>query len=269
MESLGAQPIDEVKPSDVSALRQRATRQAQVRSNERKGRYAGESAVRAMRMFFRLAIADGLLSPGANPAMHVEIPRRLPTVRRALTHKEVTAINHVVVTTGEDVALDSLLMRLHLETACRRSGALGIRLMDVNTQACAVRLREKFGTERWQPISPTTVAALTEHARERGARLPDDRLLRYSNGRPLTGRRYDLLWKRVRARLPWAATLGVSMHWMRHTTLTWSNATSATRSHGPTPDTPTPKAARHSPTSKDSHRKWRPRCRSTAANSIR
>lgn len=29
------------------------------------------------------------------------------------------------------------------------------------------------------------------------------------------------MWKRVQARLPWAAKLGVSAHWMRHTTLTW------------------------------------------------
>jgi len=194
--------IDQVTPTDIVALQRLATRQAHVRSTTRKGRYAGESAVRAMRMFFRLATSDGLIQPGSNPAMKVEIPRRLPNVRRALTPKEMAAINHVVVTTGRDVALDSLLLRLHTETACRRAGALGLRLADLDSESCAVRLREKFGTER-------------------GANRDDDELLRHANGTALSGRRYDLLWKRVQTNLGWAGKLGVSAHWLRHTTLTW------------------------------------------------
>jgi site-specific recombinase XerD len=219
--AFGSKGIDEVKPTDVLALQRLATRKAQVRSNGRRGRHAGESAVRAMRMFFRLAIADSLLRAGANPAMEVELPRRLPNVRRALTHREMAAINHVVATSGRDAALDSLLLRLHTETACRKAGALSLRLADLDTESCAVRLREKFGTERWQPISPTLAALLTEHSHSRGARHADDQLLRHSDGTPLSGRRYDLLWMRVQKSLKWAAHLGVSMHWLRHTTLTW------------------------------------------------
>jgi len=45
--------------------------------------------------------------------------------------------------------------------------------------------------------------------------------LRYSDRTPLTGRRYDLLWKRVQANLAWAGKLGVSAHWLRHTALIW------------------------------------------------
>ncbi|MEO6085491.1 MAG: site-specific integrase [Umezawaea sp.] len=221
VEAFGERRLDQVTPSDVVALQRLATRQAQVRSTTRKGRYAGESAVRAMRMFFRLATADGLLRPGANPAAKVQLERRLPNVRRALTPKEMMAINHIVVTTGRDVVLDSLLLRLHIETACRRSGALGLRVADLDSESCAVRLREKFGTERWQPISPTLAALLHEHAESRGARHDDDQLLRHSNGTALSGRRYDLLWKRVQTNLAWAGKLGVSAHWLRHTTLTW------------------------------------------------
>jgi integrase len=213
--------IDQVTPSDIVVLQRLATRQAHVRSTTSKGRYAGESAVRAMRMFFRLAIADGLVRPGANPAMKVELPRRLPNVRRALTPKEMASINHIVVTTGRDVALDSLLLRLHTETACRRSGALGLRLADLDSESCAVRLREKFGTERWQPISPTLAGLLEDHAVSRGASRDDDGLLRHANGTALSGRRYDLLWKRVQTNPAWAGKLGVSAHWLRHTTLTW------------------------------------------------
>lgn len=31
---------------------------------------------------------------------------------------------HIAATTGNDPVLDSLLVRLHIETACRRGGAL-------------------------------------------------------------------------------------------------------------------------------------------------
>jgi hypothetical protein len=38
----------------------------------------------------------------------------------------------VAATTGNDPALDSLLLRLHTETACRRGGALALRPADLD-----------------------------------------------------------------------------------------------------------------------------------------
>ncbi|HEV2255532.1 MAG TPA: site-specific integrase, partial [Streptosporangiaceae bacterium] len=81
-------------------------------------------------------------------------------------------------------------------------------------------LREKGETVRWQPVSPTLMARLAEHGQERGA-PPGGQLLRYRNGRPITSRRYDGLWARIGRVLPWVRTQQVSMHWIRHTTLTW------------------------------------------------
>ena len=46
-------------------------------------------------------------------------------------------------------------------------------------------------------------------------------MLRYRDGRPITHRRYDHLWERIGAHLPWVATQQISTHWLRHTTLTW------------------------------------------------
>jgi integrase len=82
-------------------------------------------------------------------------------------------------------------------------------------------LKERLGTVRWQPITPALANCLVDHAAARGAVLPADPLLRYRQGRPLTSRRYDHLWKRLGERLPWIATQGISTHWLRHTTLTW------------------------------------------------
>jgi hypothetical protein len=64
------------------------------------------------------------------------------------------------------------------------------------------------------------MAHLQHHAQTRNA--PHDRqLLRYTNGRPITTRRYDHLWQRIGRHLPWVATQSISTHWLRHTTLTW------------------------------------------------
>ena len=88
-----------------------------------------------------------------------------------------------------DPELDTLILRLHTETACR-GGALALRPADLNREQCLILLREKGETVRWQPVSPTLMAALARHAEERHA-PPDGRLLRYADGRPVTYRRYD------------------------------------------------------------------------------
>lgn len=100
-------------------------------------------------------------------------------------------------------------------------GILGLRLSDLDTELCVLLLREKGGTLRWQPITPSLTHALADHATCRGTVLPTDTLPRYRDGQPLTYRRYDHLWHRLGNQLPWIATHGISTHWLRHTTLTW------------------------------------------------
>ena len=147
-------------------------------------------------------------------------PRRLPSTRRAVADTRLAEINHAAATTGDDPELDTLLLRLHTETACRRGGALALRPQDLDPEQCLILLREKGETVRWQPVSPTLMAALLGHAEERHA-PPDGQLLRYRNGRRITYRRYDHLWDRLGRYLPWVRVQQISMHWIRHTTLTW------------------------------------------------
>ena len=64
------------------------------------------------------------------------------------------------------------------------------------------------------------MARLAEHGQERHA-PPGGQLLRYRDGQPITSRRYDGLWARIGRHLPWVRTQQISMHWIRHTTLTW------------------------------------------------
>jgi integrase len=127
----------------------------------------------------------------------------------------------VAVSTGDDPSLDGLLIRLHTETACRRGGALALRPRDLDHDQCLIFLREKGGTSRWQPVSPTLMRHLVAHHDERGDADADGALLRYRDGRPLTYRRYDSLWARIGQHLRWVRTQQISTHWLRHTTLTW------------------------------------------------
>ncbi|WP_426503084.1 tyrosine-type recombinase/integrase [Dactylosporangium sp. McL0621] len=213
--------IDTITASDIQALQRRVVDSARARRNSRGGRHAGELLIAAARAFYNVAIADGLMDAADSPAHRVRKPRRLPSTRRALTPAELTDINLVAHTTGNDTVLDALLLRLHTETACRRAGALGLRLQDLDADRGLLQLREKGGTVRWQPISLDLATSLTQHAAARGAVLPADALLRYRNGRALTGRRYDELWRRIGRHLPWVAAQGITAHWLRHTTLTW------------------------------------------------
>ncbi|PWU55518.1 integrase [Micromonospora globispora] len=217
----GERPLDAIAASDIEAMQRQIAATARSRRNSRSGRHAGEHVIAAARAIYNRAIADGLIDAAASTAHRVVKPRRLPSTRRALTPDELEEINLSARTSGNDVLLDALLLRLHAETACRRGGALGLRLADLDTDRGLVRLTEKGATLRWQPISLDLAAHLYEHARFRGAVLPTDRLLRYRNGRVITSRRYDHLWKRIGEQLPWVAAQGISTHWLRHTTLTW------------------------------------------------
>ena len=174
----------------------------------------------ALRCLYQRAVEDGLIGEADNPARKVAKPRRLPSTRRAVPEARLAEINQIAATTGDDPELDTLLLRLHTETACRRGGALALRPQDLDPDQCLVLLREKGETVRWQPVSPTLMARLVQHGQDRHAPA-GGQLLRYADGRPVTCRRYDHLWTRIGRHLPWVRTQQISMHWIRHTTLTW------------------------------------------------
>src|SRR5450755_3639842 len=120
---------------------------------------------------------DQILSEDENPAARVQKPRRLRSARMPLPDSRLNAIGSVAGSTGNDPALDSLIIRLHIETACRRGGALALTPEDLDPEQCLIRLREKGGTDRWQPVSPTLMTHLLAHAESRGGLHSGDRLL--------------------------------------------------------------------------------------------
>ncbi|MCX4097674.1 tyrosine-type recombinase/integrase [Nocardia sp. alder85J] len=217
----GPRRIDEPTTSQIGALVQDHRGRAVVRSNWRGGRGAEAHLVAAIRCLYKRAEYDKLIGPLDNPAANVRKPGRLPSSRHALTHEQVVAMGEVASTTGNDTELDALIVRIHIEAACRRSAAVALTVDDLDTEYCLIRLHEKGEQVRWQPISPLLMGRLVEHVARRGGPEATRQVLRYRSGAAITGRRYDHLTGRVREHLPWAARLQVSIHWVRHTTLTW------------------------------------------------
>lgn len=221
LDAWGQRRLDEPNASDIKRLAEHTRSQITPRRNSRGGRSAVEHLIAALRCLYTHAVADGLLSEAHDPSRRVSKPRRLPTTRRALTDKQMVELNRVAASTGNDPALDALLLRLHTETACRRGGVLALRPCDLDPNQCLIRLREKGETIRWQPISPTLMTHLRSHTQHRGTSDPHQPLLRNSRGCPMSRRRYDRLWARLGDHLPWVATQQITTHWLRHTTLTW------------------------------------------------
>ncbi|WP_263247217.1 tyrosine-type recombinase/integrase [Saccharopolyspora rosea] len=217
----GHRRLDEPTASDIKRLAEQVRTQRVRRRNARGGHSAAEHLIAAMRCLYNHAVADRIIAEADNPARQVAKPRRQPSTRRGLPDSGVEEVTRIAATTGNDPILDSLILRLHIETACRRGGALALTPADLDPTQSLILLREKGDTQRWQPVSPTLIRHLHEHAHHRGAAESGGQLLRYRTGKPITTRRYDHLWHRIGQHLPWVATQQISTHWLRHTTLTW------------------------------------------------
>jgi integrase len=197
----GGRRLDEVTPTDIKQFGEEVRASRVIRANGRDGSSAVENLYTALRCLYTHTVAEGLMSEEANPARKVAKPRRQDSTRHAVSDIRLDEIYQVTASTGNDPELDTLLLRIHVETACRRGGALALRPADLDPDQCLVRLREKGGTQRWQPVSPTLMAHLRHHAMQRQAPA-QGQLLRYRTGQPITHRRYDHLWQRLGEYLP-------------------------------------------------------------------
>ena len=127
VEHWGSRRLDEPTPSEIRQLMAYVKTHVVARRNARGGRSAEEHLVAALRCLYQRAVDDGLIAEAGNPARKVAKPRRLPSTRRAVPDTRLAEINEAAATTGDDPELDTLLLRLHTETACRRGGALALR----------------------------------------------------------------------------------------------------------------------------------------------
>jgi site-specific recombinase XerC len=228
----GETSLGEVTPLDLTVLRDRIRRQVgQQRVTDARargrllrssdpdayGRGAAENFVRAVRFFFRCAVLDGRLE--FSPAADLRAPRRPDPPERPLTDEELAELQFICAATGDDPELDALLFEFLRHTACRREGALNLRVGDVHARDCRVTVTEKNGQTRDLPLRRDVIARLLAHAARRGAHFPTDSVFRYKTGRPLTRRRFNTLFDRLDKHTSWSQPLDVGPHWIRHTTL--------------------------------------------------
>ncbi|QWZ09678.1 tyrosine-type recombinase/integrase [Nocardioides panacis] len=181
------------------------------------GRGAAENCVRALRFYFRYAVAAGHLT--INPALDLTAPRRATAPERPLREHELVDIWRGALDGSADPELDALLLQFLRETAARREGCLNLCIDHLDLTNCLVTLTEKGGDTRELPLSRKLLTRLQAFAVSRGANRPGDAVFRYQRGTPLTRRRFNVIFDRVDRNCRWTEPLDVGAHWIRHTTL--------------------------------------------------
>jgi integrase len=152
--------LDEPTTADLQVLCEAIRAQRVIRRSDRGGGDVVRHVIDALRRLYKHAEDNRVIDPRDNPAVRLTKPKRTRSNRRALHSDLLAQIVHVAATTGNDPELDTLLLRLHTETGCRRGGALALRPQDLDPVQSLILLREKGGTQLWQPVSPTLMRAL-------------------------------------------------------------------------------------------------------------
>lgn len=215
IEDLGDLRLDEVTLLELERLAIDVRREALAAGRAQHGFGAEETFVNTCRFLFVCAVKAGHLRE--SPATGLCRPRRRRTTRRALAGSELAGLFDAVLTTSRDPDLDLLILAFARETACRREGILNLGSVDLQPTPSVV-LYEKFDEHREIPVTARLLDALRAHHAQRA---PDcDRIFHYSDGTCLTERRFDSIFRRAGRELPWVRTLGVSLHWLRYSTLT-------------------------------------------------
>lgn len=222
-ELIGNITLERVTVDDLTRVADEAARRAKQRRAGSDGRASRESCVGAMRAVFTRAHKAGLVS--SNLALLVDKPRRLPNRRRALSQSELNDLWAAAAATTKDPELDLLLLRFHLESGARRMGAINLRVKDLDHARQTIWLREKFGTEREQPISRSLLQAVADLATARGSTGSNGHALvtlHREDGMlaPVTDRTYDRIFTRVQTQVAWAERTPLTAHVLRHTAIT-------------------------------------------------
>lgn len=191
---------------------------------ENTGNKSFNACLEAISVVLRQAMEEELLT--TNITTQIKRKRMNQSSRHGLTIAQTNELFEAAIKGGNDPILDYIILWTLAETACRSGGLLKIQLGDINIDRNSITFYEKGSTSREQPISEELRDALIALAESRGAKNKTDAVFRFlpnkdGISKPMSARRFDTLWGRLRKDLDWVAQKGVSCHWLRHTTLTW------------------------------------------------
>jgi len=119
--------LNTITPTDIRGLAQRIRVDRVVRRSDRGGSGAVEHFIGALRYLYKRAVDDTYITELQNPAMKVPKPRRKPSTRRGLPDEQIAELVKVASETGDDPALDALMLRFHIETTPAGSPAAAAR----------------------------------------------------------------------------------------------------------------------------------------------
>jgi integrase/recombinase XerC len=211
----GDRDASTVQAEEIARWARQAGDEARASPKGRHGVGAEEAFVLAARFAYTRAVATGALH--TNPAAQVDLPARPASPRIALDCHQLRQAHLSLIAHSRDPELDDLVFQLLRETAARRSGTIGLAVRDLAPATGMIRLTEKYGKQRWLPASAHLMQRLLAHRAERHPGC--ERILHRKGGGHLNEKWFGGLGHRLQ-RLPWAAELGVTAHWIRHTTLT-------------------------------------------------
>ncbi len=213
------------------------------------GRGAREQFLQASRWMFSWLGDEEKVK--TNPAKKIKLPPRQEAGARSLTDEEFMEVYGVAVSTGQDPNLDGLILRHLLIQAVRRGALLETTCGGLDVERCRIRYWDpKKQTWRYRPTTATHMADLLTHALTRGPRVaappdasPDERRhglpaltdtspVFYSHPvdtfdaegnfvsrevRPISRKRIESLFARIRRHLPWTERIELRCHDIRHT----------------------------------------------------
>ncbi len=221
------------------------------------GRSAVEHLRNLVGKLYELAVGDKIPGVRDNLAVKMTHEARPAPKARGYSEAQLNELWNALFTSGSnDVELDMAIVWFCLETGARRGGPLTIRIGDLLFHAGKVRLGEKNGKVDEQPASDRLLAFLLGHALRRGDIVvanaeglaleeisvadvvtrrvvlrtdapvlyyatplkrtgPDGMLV--SAPHPLTRKRFETLWTRLKRELPWLDEIHGRPHDLRKT----------------------------------------------------
>ena len=168
----------------------------------------------ALKAFYKFLYQEEIIA--VNPAQGLVLPKLPGRLPKALSRPEAGRILNPTKTNSREQAILELLY----SSGIRVSELIGIKLTDLDTTECFLKVKGKGSKERLVPLSATALQAVKNYLTQERQKLknPAEELFLSHNGRPLTR---QLVWQMVHTL---AAAYGlhkkVSPHTFRHSLAT-------------------------------------------------